>query len=870
MATCDMIPSTLDIEPVKTLLPKKPAKKSGIFGVADKSSSYADDADGASTVPSPAGNHSDVTRPEDIQTIYSYMRTFASELGERILEKYPPLHAHGDPVSPLLHKLLRAPLPAQKIAIMGLVKWFKKKKKSANIIGECGTGKSFMAAATCYVHAEERPFTSIVMVPPHLVLKWAREIYLTVPNARCFIIDGMRNRTEHNMHHSVNEVVYDKNTGDVKRKGRHYRLYDLRSSGNKKWKKDHPYPSFFIVSREKGKLSYFWKPAFNVKASGPDNGFVLNPDTGKAAFVVNEKDQSQQMSPKELLALKSKVFEIASREHDGTSTYSPLWQADNTRIHRFAPMDYIGKYMKGWFDYGIADEAHQLAGDTAQGNALSSLYRASRYSMAMTGTWLGGYADDIYNILFRMDGPKMVRDGFSWGGKGRTDYMHKYGVLVKTTKMPSNDNVCSRNSRKHVSIRRLPGASPLLFSNYMMENSVFVSLEDISEVLPPFLEEVISVKAPQELMDAYTDMEKDFKGAILQYGPQAVASSMLHTLLLYPDHPYDIGDVYGNVVDQKFQCRVKTLFTSAPDLDKNIVYPKEAKLVEDIKIELAKGRRCHVFATYTGQHDVNSRLHTVLTNAGIRTSVLHTSIPTEIREEWYRKEIKSGTQVVICHPRLVETGLDLLWFPTLYFYETGYSLHTLRQASRRSWRIGQKEPVVVKYMCYQNTMQEKCVHLMGKKMLVSLMIEGKFSGEGLSTIEEDTDLVSSMARELVMEAKVGDNADNVWRSIKSERDKMMNIGNGPVPTTCFPPALPSCSSSQAPSEDLAMGQHCTGPVPGPLSTAIPEQDQPPTKSQPSLQEIITQQILTFAYPVTCKRHKRARVNNPAQLVLFAP
>jgi hypothetical protein len=32
------------------------------------------------------------------------------------------------------------------------------------------------------------------------------------------------------------------------------------------------------------------------------------------------------------------------------------------------------------------------------------------------------------------------------------------------------------------------------------------------------------------------------------------------------------------------------------------------------------------------------------------------------------------------HPKLVETGLDLLAFPTLYFYETGYSLHTLRQA----------------------------------------------------------------------------------------------------------------------------------------------------------------------------------------------
>jgi Co/Zn/Cd efflux system component len=36
---------------------------------------------------------------------------------------------------------------------------------------------------------------------------------------------------------------------------------------------------------------------------------------------------------------------------------------------------------------------------------------------------------------------------------------------------------------------------------------------------------------------------------------------------------------------------------------------------------------------------------------------------------------------------LVETGLDLLAFPTLHFYETGYSLHTLRQASRHDINV---------------------------------------------------------------------------------------------------------------------------------------------------------------------------------------
>ena len=112
-------------------------------------------------------------------------------------------------------------------------------------------------------------------------------------------------------------------------------------------------------------------------------------------------------------------------------------------------------------------------------------------------------------------------------------------------------------------------------------------------------------------------------------------------------------------------------------------------------------------------------------------------------------------------------------FPTLYFYETGYSLHTLRQASRRSWRIGQRHPVRVKFVTYAGTMQETCLRLMGKKMLVALMMEGKFSGEGLLSLDADEDLMSAMARELVEKAGVGETADSVWRELEKERGQLL-------------------------------------------------------------------------------------------------
>ena len=128
--------------------------------------------------------------------------------------------------------------------------------------------------------------------------------------------------------------------------------------------------------------------------------------------------------------------------------------------------------------------------------------------------------------------------------------------------------------------------------------------------------------------------------------------------------------------------------------------------------------------------------------------------------------------MVISHPKLVETGLDLLDFPTILFYESGYSLHTLRQASRRSWRIGQRRPVRVKFLCYEGTMQTACLRLMGKKLLVALTMEGKFAGEGLQNIDEDDDMLSAMARELVERNGIGETADAVWKALNAEHQKL--------------------------------------------------------------------------------------------------
>ena len=44
------------------------------------------------------------------------------------------------------------------------------------------------------------------------------------------------------------------------------------------------------------------------------------------------------------------------------------------------------------------------------------------------------------------------------------------------------------------------------------------------------------------------------------------------------------------------------------------------------------------------------------------------------REAWVGDRVNQGIDVLICHPRLVQTGLDLIDFSTLVWFETEFSV----------------------------------------------------------------------------------------------------------------------------------------------------------------------------------------------------
>lgn len=210
-------------------------------------------------------------------------------------------------------------------------------------------------------------------------------------------------------------------------------------------------------------------------------------------------------------------------------------------------------------------------------------------------------------------------------------------------------------------------------------------------------------------------------------------------------------------------------------------------MIELVKAEVNAGRRCHVYAVYTQKRDVTRRLERILIQEGLRVAVLTADVPPEKREAWFNKRVQERVQVTISHPKIIETGIDLISHNCLIFYQTGYSLHTLRQASRRSWRIGQRKPVRVLYLHYEDTVQASCLRLMGKKLLVSLAMEGKFTAEGLQALDDGDDILTAMARELVTEGQVGERADAVWRRLQEQHEES------------FPTRTEQCSPALAPA-----------------------------------------------------------------------
>ena len=96
------------------------------------------------------------------------------------------------------------------------------------------------------------------------------------------------------------------------------------------------------------------------------------------------------------------------------------------------------------------------------------------------------------------------------------------------------DNACSRKTKKTVTIKRKPGASPLLFGKYLMDHCAFIGLEDSSDSLPSYREEVVPVAMGEPLKSAYEELEDEIAACLKEHRGQGCNAQPPHRPALSP------------------------------------------------------------------------------------------------------------------------------------------------------------------------------------------------------------------------------------------------------------------------------------------------------------------------------------------------
>ncbi|HIE0872276.1 TPA: helicase-related protein, partial [Pseudomonas aeruginosa] len=421
----------------------------------------------------------------------------------------------------------------------------------------------------------------------------------------------------------------------------------------------------------------------------------------------------------------------------------------------YQPTEFIKRYLPdGYFDLLVVDEGHEYKNSgSAQGQAMGVLAAKARKTVLLTGTLMGGYADDLFYLLFRILTQRMIEDGYRPNARGSMapaamSFMRDHGVLKDIyTERDGDSHKTARGKKLSVRTVKAPGFGPKGIHRFVLPFTVFLKLKDIGgNVLPDYQEEFVDVPMAPEQASAYQRLAATLTAELRQALARrdtTLLGVVLNVLLAWPDC------CFRPEIVKHPRTRDTLAFVPAIFGDEQLM-PKEQALVDLCLEEKAKGRKVLAYTVYSGTRDTTSRLKKVLEQSGLKVAVLRASVDTSRREDWILDQVDRGIDVLITNPELVKTGLDLLDFPTIAFLQTGYNVYTLQQAARRSWRIGQKHPVRVVFFGYAGSSQITCLQLMAKKIAVAQSTSGDVPESGLDSLNQDGDSVEmALARQLI-------------------------------------------------------------------------------------------------------------------------
>lgn len=755
---------------------------------------------------------------ESTISIAEFVRDFRASLLDAVKGQNPPIfdgaiHPQRDA---LLDLLSRSPFPAQRDLIHAVVALLvDRDQPSAVINGEMGTGKTMMAIATAWLLHHLGYPRALVVCPPHLVYKWRREIRQTVPDATVWILNGPdtlkkllqlrevcgkpRGPEFFVMGRVRMRMGFNWAPAFVERRCIHAdqepeeRLERARS---KVAACSDCFAPIAIQGEDGEELALtpeLAKARLNVRqmscshcgaalwslvrpASAPKSRRDVLRSSMTQIPTIGDKTAEKLLDKfgEDMLGdmLEDNVHEFINLMDDEGELFFSDRQArrmERAMAHMefsfgqggYQPTEFIKRQLPtGFFGVLIGDEGHEFKNDgSAQGQAFGVLASQCRKTVLLTGTLMGGYADDLFYLLFRLNPAAMLSDGYGYQrgtlGPASWAFMRAHGVVKDIYKVSSHDD---REERAHRTAKgkastshreaKAPGFGPVGVMRYVLPMTAFLRLRDIgTNVLPPYDEFFTGVPMEAVQQEQYLRLAKSLREELvraLRCGDQSLLGVVLNALLAWPDccfrpelvmHPHR-----------------KTVLASAPALFSELEpMPKEQTMLDLCRKAKQAGRRTLVYTVYTGTRDTSARLKALLEAEGFKVGVLRASVEAAKREDWLMDQVDRGVDVIVTNPELVKTGLDMLEFPTIVFMQSGYNVYTLQQASRRSWRIGQKMAVEVHFLGYEGCAQMECLALMAKKIAVSQSTSGDMPDSGLDVLNQSGDSIEvALARQLLM------------------------------------------------------------------------------------------------------------------------
>lgn len=694
-----------------------------------------------------------------------------------------------------MDRLKRKPFAAQAEVVQAITALLLDRNEQAGIINaEMGTGKSMMAIAVAAVMHAAGYRRTLVVSPPHLVYKWRREILETIPAARVWVLNGPDTLLKLLKLRDQMGDAYDGRQeffilGRVRmRMGFHWRLacWKKRAAGGQllaacpdcgQVLEDLEGNPVTVEEFERGDRRRTCSSCRGalwtlIRPGKPDGG-------NRRATILKSMCRIPTIGPVRAERLLNDFGEefLATMLVDNVSEFINLMDAKGNfvfsdrqakRMERsmaniefgfgeggYQPTEFIKRYLPdGYFDLLVVDEGHEYKNSgSAQGQAMGVLAAKARKTVLLTGTLMGGYADDLFYLLFRILTQHMIEDGYRPNARGSMapaamSFMRDHGVLKDIyTERDGDSHKTARGKKLSVRTVKAPGFGPKGIHRFVLPFTVFLKLKDIGgNVLPDYQEEFVDVPMAPDQASAYQRLAATLTAELRQALARrdtTLLGVVLNVLLAWPDC------CFRPEIVKHPRSRDTLAFVPAIFGDEQLM-PKEQALVDLCLEEKAKGRKVLAYTVYSGTRDTTSRLKKVLEQSGLKVAVLRASVDTARREDWILDQVDRGIDVLITNPELVKTGLDLLDFPTIAFLQTGYNVYTLQQAARRSWRIGQKHPVRVVFFGYAGSSQITCLQLMAKKIAVAQSTSGDVPESGLDSLNQDGDSVEmALARQLI-------------------------------------------------------------------------------------------------------------------------